>query len=414
MTSPADEHPPSAHSSESDSKQQLDATHTVSSSSTVPGGSIAGGSVGGSGGGGGGGGGGSASSRKRASRAGTRSVNTLSAAQLERKRANDREAQRAIRQRTKEHIEKLERKIADLTANNESGDQLMNTLKRNKELEDENARLRQSLEQAQFALGVSESPGATSWGSGSHISHDQMRMASQHQVQPGISTAAAQAPQWRTANPFAGSPTVTRGPTDQSFTRPQVDPSPTDPNAQWRSYSRARAESTPTTDFKSTNTVPSQPHPMDYSYILGSAGHAAATGQAGPGRTHSQPTLYNQPGLPDSHDQQMRQFNEHLGSNNMGMSQYGPPASQQSHQHQQHQQHHQPQRHQSMYNMQPPQTHQHQPHQQQSPQHAQPPPPPPPQQQQHHRASTGRVDASPTAANPQQHQQQMFYGPYSR
>ena len=35
--------------------------------------------------------------KKRPSRAGTRSVNTLSATQLERKRANDREAQRAIR-----------------------------------------------------------------------------------------------------------------------------------------------------------------------------------------------------------------------------------------------------------------------------------------------------------------------------
>lgn len=33
---------------------------------------------------------------------------------MSRKRANDREAQRAIRQRTKEHIEKLELRIAEL------------------------------------------------------------------------------------------------------------------------------------------------------------------------------------------------------------------------------------------------------------------------------------------------------------
>jgi hypothetical protein len=58
----------------------------------------------------------SAGAKKRPSRAGTRSVTTLTAAQLERKRANDREAQRAIRQRTKDHIETLERQVRDLTA----------------------------------------------------------------------------------------------------------------------------------------------------------------------------------------------------------------------------------------------------------------------------------------------------------
>jgi septal ring factor EnvC (AmiA/AmiB activator) len=42
-----------------------------------------------------------------------RSVSTLSDAQLERKRANDREAQRLIRQRTRKHIENLERQVAE-------------------------------------------------------------------------------------------------------------------------------------------------------------------------------------------------------------------------------------------------------------------------------------------------------------
>lgn len=48
-----------------------------------------------------------------------RSVNSLSATQLERKRANDREAQRLIRQRTKERIHSLERQISDLKNENE-------------------------------------------------------------------------------------------------------------------------------------------------------------------------------------------------------------------------------------------------------------------------------------------------------
>lgn len=96
------------------------------------------------------------SSKKRASRAGTRSVSTLSAAQLERKRANDREAQRAIRQRTKEHIEKLEKRIAELSSGSESNEQLLGALKRNKELEEENEILRTNLQQANFAISPSK------------------------------------------------------------------------------------------------------------------------------------------------------------------------------------------------------------------------------------------------------------------
>ena len=97
----------------------------------------------------------SGSARKRASRAGTRSVSTLSSAQLERKRANDREAQRAIRARTKEHIEKLERRIHELTSSDDRNDQLLVALKRIKELEEENQMLRANLEQAHYSLGVS-------------------------------------------------------------------------------------------------------------------------------------------------------------------------------------------------------------------------------------------------------------------
>lgn len=83
--------------------------------------------------------------RRRTSRAGTRSVTTLSTAQLERKRANDREAQRAIRQRTKSHIDELERKIADT-------DERLNTaLQRNAFLESENASLRSRLRSASNA-----------------------------------------------------------------------------------------------------------------------------------------------------------------------------------------------------------------------------------------------------------------------
>lgn len=108
--------------------------------------------------------------KKRPSRAGTRSVTTLTAAQLERKRANDREAQRAIRQRTKDHIDALERQVRDLTAqlDNSSSSKMMELMRRNEELEQENAVLRARLSHAVSALGVPE-PSASGMSSISFI-----------------------------------------------------------------------------------------------------------------------------------------------------------------------------------------------------------------------------------------------------
>ncbi|RMJ26410.1 B-zip transcription factor [Aspergillus sp. HF37] len=80
--------------------------------------------------------------KKRELRAGGRKVTTLSARQLERKRANDREAQRTIRQRTKEHIEFLEHQVDDLKVKR---DQFDDVVRRNGALEDELTQLRQQL-----------------------------------------------------------------------------------------------------------------------------------------------------------------------------------------------------------------------------------------------------------------------------
>lgn len=80
--------------------------------------------------------------KKRESRAGTRKVTSLSAEQLERKRANDREAQRTIRQRTKEHIESLEHQVAELTAKYQRYDDVV---RQNSALQDEIKRLRHEL-----------------------------------------------------------------------------------------------------------------------------------------------------------------------------------------------------------------------------------------------------------------------------
>ena len=86
------------------------------------------------------------SGKKRPSRAGTRSVTSLSTAQLERKRANDREAQRAIRQRTKDHIDTLEKHINDLRVAQEANEKVVIAAQqRMRELEEENVYLRSKL-----------------------------------------------------------------------------------------------------------------------------------------------------------------------------------------------------------------------------------------------------------------------------
>ncbi|RAL65846.1 hypothetical protein DID88_005509 [Monilinia fructigena] len=85
--------------------------------------------------------------KKRVSRAGTRSVSTLSPAQLARKRANDREAQRNIRLRTKEHIERLEARIEELTKGRNPEFELEEVRRRNETLESEVRLLNESLAQ---------------------------------------------------------------------------------------------------------------------------------------------------------------------------------------------------------------------------------------------------------------------------
>lgn len=95
------------------------------------------------------------SGKKRASRAGTRSVSTLSVAQLERKRANDREAQRAIRQRTKDHIDHLERSITQLRDTHDANEKIVTAARqRARELEDENSFLRSKLGEAGYNVAM--------------------------------------------------------------------------------------------------------------------------------------------------------------------------------------------------------------------------------------------------------------------
>jgi hypothetical protein len=91
----------------------------------------------------------SSSSKKRKTPAGggsssSRGVANLTPEQLAKKRANDREAQRAIRERTKNQIETLERKIRDLTSQ-QPYQELQHVLRSKEQVEEENRDVRKRL-----------------------------------------------------------------------------------------------------------------------------------------------------------------------------------------------------------------------------------------------------------------------------
>ena len=91
----------------------------------------------------------SAPSRKRRSSptvptTGSRGVANLTPEQLAKKRANDREAQRAIRERTKGQIESLERRIQELTSQ-QPYQELQHVIRQKELVEAENEEIKKRL-----------------------------------------------------------------------------------------------------------------------------------------------------------------------------------------------------------------------------------------------------------------------------
>ena len=74
----------------------------------------------------------------------SRGVANLTPDQLAKKRANDRQAQRAIRERTKTHIEALEQQVRDLSSQKPFLD-LQAAVQHNERIRAENRELRQRL-----------------------------------------------------------------------------------------------------------------------------------------------------------------------------------------------------------------------------------------------------------------------------
>jgi hypothetical protein len=82
--------------------------------------------------------------RRRTTGSSSRGVANLTPDQLAKKRANDREAQRAIRERTKNQIESLERRIRDLTSQ-QPYQELQHVLRQKEAVEAENAEIKKRL-----------------------------------------------------------------------------------------------------------------------------------------------------------------------------------------------------------------------------------------------------------------------------
>ena len=92
------------------------------------------------------------SSKKRRTSTTGRGVANLTPEQLNKKRANDREAQRAIRERTKGQIESLEKKIHELTSQ-QPYKELQHALRQKELVESENEEIKKRLH---AVLGIIE------------------------------------------------------------------------------------------------------------------------------------------------------------------------------------------------------------------------------------------------------------------
>ncbi|KAL8894756.1 MAG: hypothetical protein Q9192_004076 [Flavoplaca navasiana] len=121
------------------------------------------------------------SKKRRTSTTTPRGVANLTPDQLAKKRANDREAQRAIRERTKTQIESLEQKIRDLT-NQQPHQELQSILRQKHAVEAENQNIKKKLNAALSLL----QPLLGGCGEASIESSPDMRRDTP--VQPSIST----------------------------------------------------------------------------------------------------------------------------------------------------------------------------------------------------------------------------------
>ncbi|KAK8094479.1 hypothetical protein PG997_001164 [Apiospora hydei] len=137
--------------------------------------------------------------KKRKPGPGSRGVANLTPEQLAKKRANDREAQRAIRERTKNQIEALEKRIRDLTSQ-QPYQELQAVIRAKEEVEAENADLKNRMASI---VSLIQPVLRTPQGDGAY---------SVPPIQPFINAQAAPAAQTHLSAPTTSTPPSTASP----------------------------------------------------------------------------------------------------------------------------------------------------------------------------------------------------------
>lgn len=128
--------------------------------------------------------------RKATSAPGSRGVANLTAEQLAKKRANDREAQRAIRERTKSTIEGLERRIKELESQ-QPFQELQRVMRERDQAVQEVLDLRDRLSQVAQVVGGAPA-NATAPGNGGAVAGGEYQAATypHHHQHPGVPTGS--------------------------------------------------------------------------------------------------------------------------------------------------------------------------------------------------------------------------------
>ncbi|KAJ9663985.1 hypothetical protein H2198_000488 [Neophaeococcomyces mojaviensis] len=178
----------------------------------------------------------SQSRKRKATGASGRGVASLTPDQLAKKRANDREAQRAIRERTKNTIETLERKIHELTSQ-QPYQELQSIIRQRDAIQAENEEIRRRL--ASVMSIIQPLMGAQGLAD--------LASAAQHNIQPGLGqpTSVFQPEQYMNGGPPPRSYPGQSTPGPQAHTDQSSYPSPfpssdPDPASEAHSWANQR------------------------------------------------------------------------------------------------------------------------------------------------------------------------------
>ncbi|KAJ9608971.1 hypothetical protein H2200_006742 [Cladophialophora chaetospira] len=205
--------------------------------------------------------------KRKATGAGSRGVATLTPDQLAKKRANDREAQRAIRERTKHTIENLERRIQELTAQ-QPYQELQEVIRQKDAIQAENEEIRRRLASVMALIQpIIGAQGLTD-----------LATAAQHNVQAGIGQQNPPPAYFTARSAFAPSPRITQGQSEASAYQPAFGVEGADENRTWTSSRDALEHQRD--NLQRGLELSDTGERVNFSFLLDSLGQRSANGNA--------------------------------------------------------------------------------------------------------------------------------------